>query len=98
MVFISLDYSTFLQHSIESFILDNKPIICLIFKIAKNQFSYFFPEYGTNTNYALLNEKTFQGISYSISNKFNQEEEKDMEDLMNMWEVTVKNLNNMVSH
>lgn len=87
MILISFDYSILLQHSIESLILDNKPIMCLVPIIINNEFEYFnifCPECWTNTNYALLHEKAFQGITYSISNKFNQEEEKDMEDLINM--------------
>ncbi len=87
MILISFNYSALLQHSIESLILDNKPIMCLTPIIKDNEFEYFdifFPECWTNTNYALLNEKAFQGITYSISNKLNREEEENTENLIHI--------------
>ncbi|WP_286082230.1 hypothetical protein [Parablautia intestinalis] len=87
MILISFDYSTLLQHSIESLILDSKPVMCLVPVIEDDEFQYFdifVPDCWTNTNYPFLDEKAFQGTTYSVYNLSDQEEEKSIVDSLDM--------------
>ena len=94
MILISFDYSTLLQHSIESLILDHKPIICLLPVMTNGEFEHFdifCPDCWTNTNYALLDEKAFQGTTYSINNKYNNEYgDKSIEELIDISETAIE--------
>jgi len=76
LLLIALDYSTLLQHSLESLIFDHKPLLCLIPVISEGKFknfTIFQPNCWTNMNYPCLKEEAFQGFTYCLYDKLDRE-------------------------
>lgn len=72
LILIATDYSVLLQHSINGLLLNQQIVMCLKPIIKRNKFENFeiiIPDIWTNTNYPLLNEEIFQGVTFCIRMK-----------------------------
>lgn len=80
LILIATDYSVLLQHSINGLLLNQQIVMCLkpIIKRDKfENFEIFIPDIWTNTNYPLLNEEIFHGVTFCI--KMKNEDFSDLE-------------------